>query len=112
MKTILKALTMYQLEAVTDTGCVCVCTRVRACSVWISISWNTKHYTFFWTLPTCAATTSVTYLVEIMLREFICDSEQVTTCVRVSERADAEAVGRIELSLEELTTNVLNLSEL
>ena len=47
-----------------------------------------------------------------MLCEFICDSEQVATRVRVSERADAEAVGRIELSLEELATNVLDLGEL
>ena len=90
----------------------CVRARARARAQCGSVLVGTQNTTHFRTLQTRVATTLVTYLVKIMLREFICDSEQVATRVRVSERTDTKAVGRIELSLEELTTNVLDLREL
>lgn len=58
-----------------------------------------RHVTFF-------------YLLEIVLGELVCDAEQLAAGVRVCEGPDAQAVGGVQLSLEELAAGLLYLSQL
>lgn len=50
------------------------------------------------------------YLLKIVLGELICNAKQLTTGVCVCKRPDSQTVGGIQLSLEELTASLLNLS--
>lgn len=47
-----------------------------------------------------------------MLGELVCNAEQFATGVCVCEGPDAQAVGWVQLPLEELTTGLLDLSQL
>lgn len=52
------------------------------------------------------------YLLKIVLRELICNAEQLSAGVRVSEGPDAQTVGGIQLPFEKLTAGLLDLSQL
>lgn len=52
------------------------------------------------------------HLLEIVLSEFVCDAEQLAAGVCISEGPDAQAVGGIQLPLEELAAGLLDLSQL
>lgn len=52
------------------------------------------------------------YLLEIVLGEFICNAEELAAGVCVSKSPDAQAVGWIQLPLKELAAGLLNLSKL
>lgn len=50
--------------------------------------------------------------MKIVLGELVCNAEQLATGVCVCEGPDAQTVGRIQLSLEELTAGLLDLRQL
>lgn len=52
------------------------------------------------------------YLWKVLLRELISDPEEFSTGVSVCEGADAEAVGTVQLPLEELAAHILDLLQL
>lgn len=52
------------------------------------------------------------YLLKIVLGELVRNAEQLAAGVRVCEGPDAQTVGGIQLSLEELTAGLLDLSQL
>lgn len=52
------------------------------------------------------------HLLKIVLCEFVSDAEQFSTRVCVGESPDAQTVGWIQLSLEEFTAGLLDLSQL
>lgn len=47
-----------------------------------------------------------------MLRELVCDAQQLAAGVRVCKGPDAKAVGGVQLPLEELAAGLLDLSQL
>jgi hypothetical protein len=47
-----------------------------------------------------------------VLSKFVCDAKKLSARMRVCKRPYAQAIGRVELSLEELAANVLDLSQL
>jgi len=52
------------------------------------------------------------HLLEVVLRELVSDAQQFPAGVCVGEGADAQAVGGVQLTLEELAADVLNLNQL
>lgn len=50
--------------------------------------------------------------MKIVLGKLVCNAEQLATGVCVCEGPDAQTVGRIQLSLEELTAGLLDLRQL
>lgn len=52
------------------------------------------------------------YLLEIMLGELVSNPQQFTAWVSVSKSSDAQAIGRVQLSLKELAAGLLDLSQL
>lgn len=52
------------------------------------------------------------YLLKVVLGELVCDTQQLAAGVRVGEGSDAQAVGRVQLPLEELTAGLLDLCQL
>lgn len=52
------------------------------------------------------------YLLEVVLCEFVSDPQQLTARVSVSKSPDAQAIGRVQLSLEELAAGLLDLGQL
>lgn len=55
---------------------------------------------------------NVLHLLEVVLGELISNAEQLATRVCVCKGPDSQTVGRIELSLQEFTAGLLNLSQL
>ena len=51
-------------------------------------------------------------LLEVVLGELVGDAQQLAAGVRVGEGPDAQAVGGVQLPLEELTAGLLDLSQL
>lgn len=47
-----------------------------------------------------------------MLRELVCDAEQLSAGVCVCKGSDAKAVRRVQLPLQELAARLLDLSQL
>lgn len=64
---------------------------------------------FILLLFTCGA---FSHLLEIVLSEFVSDAEQLAAGVSVGEGSDAQAVGGIQLPLEELAAGLLDLCQL
>lgn len=52
------------------------------------------------------------YLLKIVLGELVCNAEQLAAGVCVCEGPDAQTVGRVQLSLEELAAGLLDLGQL
>lgn len=52
------------------------------------------------------------YLLEVMLCELVSNPQQFTAGVSVSKSSDAQAIGRVQLSLKELAAGLLDLSQL
>jgi hypothetical protein len=52
------------------------------------------------------------HLLKVVLGELVGDPQKLVTGMRVGEGPDAEAVGGVELTLEELAADVLDLGEL
>lgn len=57
-------------------------------------------------------TIAAPYLLEVVLCEFVSNPQQFTARVSVSKSPDAQAIGRVQLSLEELTAGLLDLGQL
>lgn len=55
---------------------------------------------------------SISHLLKIVLGELVCNAEQLAAGVCVREGPDAQTVGGIQLSLEELAAGLLDLSQL
>jgi hypothetical protein len=49
---------------------------------------------------------------EIVLSKFVCDAKELSARMCVCKRPNSQAVGRVELSLEELAAYVLDLGQL
>lgn len=61
----------------------------------------------------CAcACVRLTHLLEVVLGKLVSDTQQFAAGVRVCEGADAEAVGGVQLPLQELAAGFLDLREL
>lgn len=58
------------------------------------------------------SSTPAPYLLEVVLCEFVSNPQQFTARVSVSKSPDAQAIGRVQLSLEELAAGLLDLSQL
>lgn len=54
----------------------------------------------------------ISYLLKIVLGKLVSNAEQLATGVCVCEGPDAQTVGRIQLSLEELAAGLLDLCQL
>lgn len=52
------------------------------------------------------------YLLKVVLGELVCNAQQLAAGVCVCEGPDAQTVGGIQLSLEELAAGLLDLSQL
>lgn len=52
------------------------------------------------------------YLLKVMLGELISNTQQLSAGVSVGEGPDAQAVGGVQLTLEEFTAGFLNLCQL
>lgn len=58
------------------------------------------------------SSTGAPYLLEVVLGELVSNPQQFTARVSISKSSDAQAIGRVQLSLKELAAGLLDLGQL